>query len=354
MQRTRDPNKPFDRDFNRQYDKEKEPTRRPSEERYHRIEKESKSERDSSTSTSTPTKSTFIDTSSQPTVQNQPPKTFLEKIWKFARNAGPRLKKMSEGFKEALFGGISAVKNPNVFQHMKGFALEMTLVLVMMYASLAFLCMVYAPLVLFFWFWIPGILLQTLSLVPLWSYNIARKRYPTLSNQLFLDEMNSLSPPRAKELTQLITQEPGLNKTWTEELYHDLKTSWHFTRFSLICSVFSIIPFFGPLISYLGQLWIVSDKMGWNLLSVYTISAKKMSYRQQKHWMRARKWRIIGFTMPYCLLASIPVIGPLSIIIAQAAIAHLYFHLLSKEGEQAINEKKSPFSSAPEAEKRAV
>jgi len=82
--------------------------------------------------------------------------------------------------------------------------------------------------------------------------------------------------------------------------------------------------------------------MGWNLLSVYTISAKKMSYRQQKHWMRARKWRIIGFTLPYVLLSSIPLVGPFLLGLAQAATAHIYYHLLSKDAETAQKPGSSP------------
>jgi len=65
-----------------------------------------------------------------------------------------------------------------------------------------------------------------------------------------------------------------------------------------------------------------------------------MSYRQQKHWMRARKWRIIGFTLPYILLASIPFIGPLFLGIAEAATAHIYFHLLSKDTDSLTDKKK--------------
>jgi hypothetical protein len=306
---------------------------------------------------SIPQKSTtpFIDTASPQAVQNQPPKTYLEKGAKLARNAGPRMKKMSEGFKEAVVGGISSLKNPELRGLVKQFAMAMSVVLVLLYSGIALLAFVYAPIFLFAWFWLPGILLQTLALVPLWAFNITRKRYPLLSNRLFLSEFERLNQPRAKELSQSINQESGLNKSWTDELYHDLRTSWHFTRFSLLCSAFSIIPILGPLISYLGQLWIVSDKMGWNLLSVYTLSAKKMSYRQQKHWMRARKWRVVGFTLPYCLLASIPVIGPFFMILAQAAIAHLHYHLLSKEGEtEGIQPEKKAFVSAPESEKKAI
>jgi len=190
---------------------------------------------------------------------------------------------------------------------------------------------VYLPVVFFVLSWAPGLIGQMLTMIPLWSYNIARKRTPMANNQLFLDELERLSPTRSQELAQQMRSEEIINKNWMEDVYHDLRTSWHFTKYSLMFLAFSVIPVVGSMITMLGQLWLVSDRMGWNLLSVYTISAKKMSYRQQKHWMRARKWRIIGFTLPYMFLASIPVVGPLTLGVAQGATAHIYYHLLSKD-----------------------
>jgi uncharacterized protein involved in cysteine biosynthesis len=171
-------------------------------------------------------------------------------------------------------------------------------------------------------------------------------------NNLFLDELESLSPIRHQELSEQMNTTEVVNPNWIEDVYHDLRTSWHFTKYSLMFLSFSIIPVVGSFITYLGQTWLVADRMGWNLLSVYTISAKHMSYRQQKHWMRARKWRIIGFTLPYMFLSSIPFVGPLILGIAQAATAHIYFHLLSKDID--TNSDKPKIVSAPLEFKRAT
>jgi hypothetical protein len=249
---------------------------------------------------------------------------------------------MWEGFLEALKGGYTALQNPNFRQHYLHFVKSMGLILLGMYAILGVLTVIYFPIVLFLVTWAPGLLGQTLTVIPLWAYVITKKRTPMASNQLFLDELERLSPQRAKELEQQMRTEEVVNRNWLEDVYHDLRTSWHFTRASLMWLAFSIIPVVGSLISWLGQTWLVADRMGWNLLSVYTISAKKMSYRQQKHWMRARKWRIIGFTLPYMFLSSIPFIGPFFLGLAQAATAHIYFHLLSKDAETTQKPGSSP------------
>lgn len=264
------------------------------------------------------------------------------RIAKFARNATPRARKMWEGFQQAIIGGISSLQNPNFRQHYFNFLQRMGVVLLLLYTILGLIFLLYMPLVLLFVSWAPGLIGQVLSLVPLWAFVVTKKRYPMSSNQLFLDQLETLSLQRAKELEQQMKSIEPVNKNWLEDLYHDLRTSWHFTRASLVWLSFSIIPVVGSFVTWLGQLWLVSDRMGWNILSVYTISAKKMSYRQQKHWMRARKWRIIGFTIPYILLASIPIVGPFTLGLAQAATAHIYFHLLSKDSEVIQKVDESP------------
>jgi hypothetical protein len=255
------------------------------------------------------------------------------KLAKLMRNAQPRAKKMWEGLSEAALGGFSAIQNPEIQANYKSFLSSMAVVLTGMYAAVFVLGIIYMPVVLFLAAWAPGLIGQLLTMIPLWSYNIVRKRRPMSNNQLFLDELEVLSPQRAQELSKSMDTRDQVNPNWKEDLYHDLKTSWHFTKYSLMFLSLSIIPVVGSFLTFLGQTYLVADRMGWNLLSVYTISSKKMSYRQQKHWMRARKWRIIGFTLPYVLLSSIPFIGPLTLGIAQAATAHIYFHLLSKDAE---------------------
>jgi hypothetical protein len=266
------------------------------------------------------------------------------RISKLARNAAPRLKKMGEGFLEAAKGGWGALQNPKIRQDYWNFVASMGTILAAMYAAVALLVVLYLPVVLFFVTWAPGLVGQFLTVLPLWAYIIARKRNPMANNQLFLDELDTLSPTRAQELSNQMKLDKGVNPGWMEDVYHDLRTSWHFTKYSLMFLAFSVIPVIGSIITFFGQMWLVADRMGWNLLSVYTISAKKMSYRQQKHWMRARKWRIIGFTLPYMLLVSIPLIGPFFLGLAQAATAHIYFHLLSKDTDT-LGDKKRTNSS---------
>ena len=42
----------------------------------------------------------------------------------------------------------------------------------------------------------------------------------------------------------------------------------------------------------------MTNRLGWNLLSVYTQDCRKMNYRQQKDWMRTYRWLIFGYHAP--------------------------------------------------------
>lgn len=42
----------------------------------------------------------------------------------------------------------------------------------------------------------------------------------------------------------------------------------------------------------------MTNRLGWNLLSVYTQDCRKMNYRQQKDWMRTYRWLIFGYRAP--------------------------------------------------------
>lgn len=204
-----------------------------------------------------------------------PPSTPTSKLAKFARNASPRMKKMSEGFLESVKGGWSALQNPMLREHYTTLLKSMGMIMLAMYAVIGVLLLIYLPIVMFVLAWAPGLLGQLFTMVPLWSFVITKKRTPMATNQLFLDELEKLSPQRAQELSQQMKTDEFVNKNWMEDLYHDLRTSWHFTKYSLMFLSLSLIPVIGSFLTFLGQLWLVADRMGWNLLSVYTISAKK-------------------------------------------------------------------------------
>lgn len=53
-----------------------------------------------------------------------------------------------------------------------------------------------------------------------------------------------------------------------------------------------------------------------------------MRYKEEKRWMRARKFSLLGFSVPFTLLMSVPFVGPFVGGLAQAAAADLFNDVL--------------------------
>jgi hypothetical protein len=101
----------------------------------------------------------YVVQNSEPPVENNG----QNRVVKFARNASPRLKKMGEGFMEAIRGGYQAMRNENVRKDYLEFLQAMGYVLITLYAFFAVLAAVYLPIILFVLTWAPGILGQILT-----------------------------------------------------------------------------------------------------------------------------------------------------------------------------------------------
>jgi len=238
------------------------------------------------------------------------------------------------GLRTAYDGFYSAWNNPNI----KGAYWELIRTVgasMLLLYSLAFVGMMFLlPILVFF----PGWIWQILSLIPLWSYSIARKRTPLSTTRLFLDELSRVDPKLAEEISSSIpqSQKQFFNTEWVKSVTTDFRTSWHFTKLSGFLLALSAIPFVGPILSFIGQYYLIADKLGWELMNVYTQAVKRMDYKQTKEWMHARKWAVIGFALPFALLSSIPFGGPLLLGYAQAAASHLFVKIFGKEQAEPV------------------
>jgi len=240
-------------------------------------------------------------------------------------NLNPDFNAMFNGFSNAVSGTYLSMQNSKVVDQFKNFAKPFLLITVAMYAAGFVVCMILLPIVVIF----PGLFLQMFSLIPYWSYSVTQRFVPRVHKNLFMDELRQINPPIAKELNKDMT-EPKENARWWLPIFDDVRKSWHFTKYSLMLSVVSAIPFIGAVLAFIGQSILVADRLSWNLFSVYTESCKKMTYKQQKMWTRERKWALLGFTLPFAFVTSIPVVGPLILGFAQAAAAHLFVNVLYK------------------------
>eukprot|EP01117_Protostelium_nocturnum_P016303 TRINITY_DN6421_c0_g1_i1.p1 TRINITY_DN6421_c0_g1~~TRINITY_DN6421_c0_g1_i1.p1 ORF type:complete len:283 (+),score=93.21 TRINITY_DN6421_c0_g1_i1:841-1689(+) len=237
-------------------------------------------------------------------------------------------KDLLRGLNQAIVGFQSSISNKKIQSVYFEWAKHMLKILVPLYALAIAIIVFLAPLVALF----PGIALQLLALVPFWATYFSKK-IPKLGNQLFFIELEAKNPKLYQELKRMGTDKSQEKKlSWTQETSDDLRSSWHFSKYSLALSAVSIIPVLGPILAFAGQTLLVSDKMGYKLLSVYTQDCCGMRYKEEKKWMRERKFPVLGFSLPYTLLMSVPFAGPFLGGIAQAAAADLFDKVLMKEG----------------------
>jgi uncharacterized protein involved in cysteine biosynthesis len=240
------------------------------------------------------------------------------------------------GIKTAYSGFFSSWRNPKIQDTYWGLIRSMGASMLVLY-SLAFVGFFFLlPLLVFF----PSFIFQILSLIPLWSFNIAKRRNPLSSNRLFLDELYKIDPKLADTISSQMpaNQKQAFNRDWVRATYNDARTSWHFAKLSAFLLLLSAIPVVGSILSFVGNYYLVADKLGWEFLSIYTHSVKRMDYKQTKDWMHSKKWAIIGFSLPWALLGSIPFGGPLLLGYAQAASAHLFANTFGKEIQREAQE----------------
>lgn len=238
----------------------------------------------------------------------------------------------SMGMRTAFTGFSHAWNNPKIKDTYWGLIRTVGASMVLLY-SVAFVGMLFLlPILVFF----PGWIFQILSVIPLWSFSIAKKRNPLSGVRLFLDELYTINPTLADSIASQLpsNEKQRFNSEWVRSLTTDARTSWHFGKMSAILLAISAIPFIGPVIAFVGNYYLIADKLGWEMLSIYTQSIKRMDYKQTKELLHSKKWAVIGFSLPFALMSSIPFGGPLLLGYAQAAAAHLFANTFAKEVQQ--------------------
>jgi len=223
------------------------------------------------------------------------------------------------GFSAAIRGTIAATQNAGVVERFKAFLKPYGLFTAGMYAVLALASIFIWPIFVLF----PGLLIQLLSLIPFWAYNMTKKQHPLVNQQLFMEELKTVDPKIHADVAKGFGATKG-GQSWLNETIDETKRSWHFSKYSLLLTVVSAVPIIGAILSFVGQTALVADRLGWNLFDIYTQESRHMSYKEQKEWMQANKWVILGFTLPFSLVTAIPFVGPFVVGFAQASAAHLF------------------------------
>mmetsp|Transcript_5799 Transcript_5799/g.21122 ORF Transcript_5799/g.21122 Transcript_5799/m.21122 type:complete len:152 (-) Transcript_5799:119-574(-) len=87
-----------------------------------------------------------------------------------------------------------------------------------------------------------------------------------------------------------------------------------------LTTVVGILPVVGPILGSTLQLSVTSFTIGWELLDVWC-EKQGLSFTEQQKLVEDKRFTVIGFGLPFSMMLAVPLIGPLSIGIAQSAAA---------------------------------
>jgi hypothetical protein len=258
-----------------------------------------------------------------------------------------RLPLVAKGFATATLGLRSSIRNPKLRGAMTTFAASYTTYLIAGYAlffGLAFTIL--APLAAILLFLSPGTLLQGLLLIPHWAFSLAHDQNLGAFDTLLADELRRLDPAYATGLEQGLAapdvQARRRRLGFTGLVTHKLRSSWLFSRRSLMLSAVGMVPLLGPPVAAAGQALLVAESIGATLLQPW-LDSRGWDAATRRAWWERNRWVIAGWALPFSLLNAIPVLGGLVLGVAQAAAAHLIYRTLAppedaRSREQATGE----------------
>lgn len=154
----------------------------------------------------------------------------------------------------------------------------------------------------------------------LFTANIA---FPILGERVFLAGVRAVDPARADELAAL----EGLPMRIS--VPQNLIRMGLFVGLSVVAFGISLIPLVGPVLGTVLQIYLTARALGWELLDPYF---EKLEIRlgAQHSYVKRHNASLVGFALPFSLVMSIPLVGPLFFGVAQAAAGILVVELLER------------------------
>lgn len=162
---------------------------------------------------------------------------------------------------------------------------------------------------------IAGILLVVLA-APVLALFTTNTLFPVLGERVFLAGVRTVDPARADQLEAL----PGL--PLSVSIPQNLIRMALFIGLSILSFAASLIPVVGPFLSPVMQGYFTARALGWEMLDPY-FEKLEVRFDAQHDFVRQHRAALVGFALPFSLVMSIPLVGPLLFGVAQAAAGTL-------------------------------
>ena len=175
---------------------------------------------------------------------------------------------------------------------------------------------------------IGGIVLVAL-VSPILALFVSNTLFPFLGERVFLAGVRAVSPARADELAAIEGMPMRVS------VPQNLVRMALFIGLSFCAFVVSFIPVVGVVLGPVLQAYFTSRALGWELLDPY-FEKLDVRFKAQREFVRQHRAPMVGFALPFSLVMSIPLFGPLLFGVAQAAAGTLVVEVLeAKPGQPA-------------------
>jgi CysZ protein len=252
------------------------------------------------------------------------------------------------GFRVALEGMRLALRNKDVGRaYLKVAAVLFVLTLAIDIGAIWGLFVVTAPaadaaawLVVALWAARVVGTLATLLIAPLLAIFTLNIVFPFFSQGVFLAALRALDPERAAALEA----RPGMPTGPAIGL--TIRRLIKFVGLSLLLILVGLVPVAGSLVAAVAQAWLTARTVAWELLDPY-FDALDIRYAEQKRLIAGVRKPLLGFGIPVALLLAIPIIGPLTFGLAQAAAANFVVRVLPIDPRETASRPAAHPGSAP-------
>ena len=139
--------------------------------------------------------------------------------------------------------------------------------------------------------------------------------------------VRTVNPARADELAAL----PGL--PLSVSVPQNLIRMALFIGLSIAAFLSSFIPVVGPFLGPVLQAYFTARLLGWEMLDPY-FEKLEVRFDAQHDFVRQHRGPLVGFALPFSLVMSIPLVGPLLFGVAQAAAGMMVVEVLEGTPEQ--------------------
>ena len=164
---------------------------------------------------------------------------------------------------------------------------------------------------------------------PLLSLFIVNMVFPFLGERVFLAGLKLVDPGRAAEL------EAAGGTGFKTSVASSMRRLIYFIGVTLLTFGLTFVPVLGTVLGPAAQLWFASRMLSWELLDPY-FDRRGLAYADQKGLMKKHSAAMFGFGVPWTLLLALPIVGPLSFGLAQAAAALLVTDILETRGRAPV------------------